>query len=85
MCLLWGECKPDDVKEVAGRLRNVTKIVIDRVDSEFPQSDLSWAMQCFDMVKVRLGMADGERSNVKQATKTVLVNGIELLAKNIEG
>ena len=37
-------------------------------------------MQCFDMAKVRLGMAEGERLNVKMKAKAVLVNGIELLA-----
>ena len=28
-------------------------------DSEFPETDLRFAMQCFDMAKVRVGMADG--------------------------
>ena len=79
--LLWGPCKPDEVKEVAGRLRNVAEHVIASVDSEFPETDLRFAMQCFDMAKVRLGMADGERLNAKAATNIVLLNGIELLAK----
>ena len=57
--LLWGPCKPDEVKEVAGRLRNVAEHVIASVDSEFPETDLRFAMQCFDIAKVRVGMADG--------------------------
>ena len=40
-------------------MRNFAEHVIDRVDSEFPETDLRFAMQCFDMAKVRVGMADG--------------------------
>ena len=36
-CLLRAPCKPDEVKDVARRMRNVAEHVIDRVDSEFPE------------------------------------------------
>ena len=58
-CLLRAPCKPDEVKDVARRMRNVAEHVIDRVDNDFPETDLRIAMQCFDIAKVRVGMADG--------------------------
>ena len=77
-------CKPDEVKEVAGRLRNFAEHVIASVDSEFPETDLRFAMQCFGIAKVRVGMADGGRLNAKLAMRRILLRGIELVA-NILG
>ena len=58
--LLWVACKPDEVKEVVGRMRNVAEHVIDGVDSEFPETDLRFAMQCFDIAKFGLEWQTGE-------------------------
>ena len=41
-------------------------------------------MQCFDIAKVRVGMADGGRLNAKLAMRRILLRGIELVA-NILG
>ena len=43
------------------KLRGECEIFAEHVidDSEFPETDLRFAMQCFDMAKVRVGMADG--------------------------
>ena len=79
ICLLWGSCKPDEVKEVAERMRNVAEHVIERVDSEFPETGLRFAMQCFDMAQVRHGMADGGRRPL--ALTRTLLRGIVQLAR----
>ena len=61
-------------RSAAGRLRNVAEHVIASVDSEFPETDLRFAMQCFDMAKVRVGMADGGGVGAD-----ILLRGIEFL------
>ena len=80
-----GPCKPDEVKEVAGRLRNVAEHVIASVDSEFPETELRFAMQCSDIVKVRVGMADRGRLNAKLAMRRILPRGIEMVANILGG
>ena len=67
--LLWKPCKPDEVKEVAGRLRNVAEHVIASVDSEFPETDLRFATQCFDIAKFVLEWQTGGRLNAKLAMR----------------
>ena len=82
---IWGPCKPDEVKEVAGRLRNVAEHVIASVDSEFPETDLRFAMQCFDIAKFGLEwQTGGRRLNATLAMRRILLRCIELVA-NILG
>ena len=67
-----------------GRLRNVAEHVIASVDSEFPETDLRFAMQCFDIAKFGLEWQTGGRLNAKLAMRRILLRGIEFVA-NILG
>ena len=80
-------CASSSVEErsAAGRLRNVAEHVIASVDSEFPETDLRFAMQCFDIAKVRVGMPDGGRLNAKLAMRRILPRGIEMVANILGG
>ena len=71
-------------RSAAGRLRNVAEHVIASVDSEFPETDLRFAMQCFDIAKFGLEWQTGGRLNAKLAMRRILLRGIELVA-NILG
>ena len=55
-------------------MRNVAERVLDRVDNEIPETDLGFVMQCFDMAKVRVGMADGGGVGAD-----ILLRGIDFL------
>ena len=78
-------CKPDEVKEVAGRLRNVAEHVIAIVDSESPDTDVRFAMKCFGIATIRVGMPDGGRLNAKLTMRRILLRGIELVANILGG
>ena len=71
-------------RSAAGRLRNVAEHVIASVDSEFPETDLRFAMQCFDIAKFVLEWQTGGRLNAKLAMRRILLRGIEFVA-NILG
>ena len=71
-------------RSAAGRLRNVAEHVVASVDSESPDTELRFAMPCFDIATVRVGMPDGGRLNAKLTMRRILLRGIELVA-NILG
>ena len=48
--LLWGMPSPEDVKDIADRLKFVSAAVIDRVDAEF---EARLHFRCFDVEAVR--------------------------------
>ena len=74
--LTWGPLVADELRDLAGRMGNVARVVIDRLKAEFPREDIRSWMQCFEVRRVRLAFGDAP----DLAMRTVLLAAVKKLA-----